>query len=179
MPDFESQLCNVTGTKDPLTLILRGGDVVRYHTEGRAVPRQSVAEHSWRVMVILDHLWPASPSMLLMAALYHDISEGFRGDPPACLGEDSQFVKDVDRLFYRHVGCTFWRDMPPEHIVRLKCADYLEALIFAGAHRYHRGAADIVRRAEGLVCRCIVLLPKEEQEKVNRFLEYVLEDIYG
>lgn len=176
--NFLSKLLQVVGTTDPLSIILRGGNVVRYHTEGHALPRQTVAEHSWRMMSILLHLWPDASREMILAAHSHDIPEGVRGDPPACLGEDSTFIQNFDRDIFAHVGCSNWRDMPYHDVARLKCADYLEALIFAGGYRYNRQAAEIVCRAERLVREWAVVLPTvEERARVLDFLELALEEI--
>ncbi len=56
------------GTDDPLTLKLRGGNVLRYHAEGDLI-RQSTAEHAWRAGVICMHLWPESSAVLLAAVI--------------------------------------------------------------------------------------------------------------
>jgi hypothetical protein len=175
---FHAQLQKITGTTDSLSLILRGGDVVRYHTEGHALPRQTVAEHTWRMIAILLHLWPDASRELILAAHSHDKPEGVRGDPPACLGEDSIFIQNLDRDILSHLKCPNWRDLPNHDVARLKCADYLEALIFAGSHCYNRKTAAIVRRAHELVLNCITRLPTEaERIMVHDFLVQVLEEI--
>lgn len=70
--------------------ILDGGFIERYHVKGqRKLMRQSVADHSWRMATIIfclystadgDHVLTAG---LVLAALFHDVSERVTGDMPA------------------------------------------------------------------------------------------------
>lgn len=64
-------------------LKLRGaGAVQRLHTM-RTVGRQSLAEHSWGVAMLVWHVAPEAPGHVFAAALVHDLHEWWTGDVPA------------------------------------------------------------------------------------------------
>ncbi len=62
--------------------IRAGGNVKRWHTT-QIIGEQTVAAHSWNVMLILHTLFPDCSRELLLAAMYHDVAEKFTGDMPA------------------------------------------------------------------------------------------------
>ena len=68
---------------DRLDLMWRGGQVTRYHTVN-LIRRQSVGEHTYGVMVMLNLLtgFSVSPG-LYEAALLHDVPEAETGDVPS------------------------------------------------------------------------------------------------
>lgn len=118
----------VCGTTSPLHLLLRGGAVRRYHTEGQDI-QQDVAQHSWRVMVILLNLWPESSPELIRAALYHDTAEGLLGDIPAPIKRDPAVKKifhDAEKRFIRFLDVDYESALTEEERVRLSIADKLE-----------------------------------------------------
>jgi 5'-deoxynucleotidase YfbR-like HD superfamily hydrolase len=59
--------------------LLEGGGVHRYHMK-QTLKDQQVATHSWRMAAILQSLWPDCRKELVMAALFHDVSERVTGD---------------------------------------------------------------------------------------------------
>lgn len=64
--------------------ILDGGWIERYHIKGqRMLTRQSVAEHSWRMAAIIFSIRPNCSASLILATLFHDVSERVTGDLPA------------------------------------------------------------------------------------------------
>lgn len=128
MTDMRALVLAVCGTDDPLRLILRGGAVRRYHTE-EGMAAQTVAEHTWRLMVILLHLWPDASPRLLTTALYHDVPEGLFGDAPAPVKRDPvlKAAYDVQEAEYSlFLGIRDESALNPAEYARLKCADYLE-----------------------------------------------------
>lgn len=78
---------------------LRAGGVVRYHAIPE-LPKQTIAEHTWRLIRILRLIWPDAPDHVIRHAECHDMDELFIGDIPAPvkieLGEDA-----VENLFTR------------------------------------------------------------------------------
>lgn len=71
-------------------MILQAGQVRRYHTKPMANP-QTIADHTWGVMVILDQIYdklaPTEDRLkgrpkVLKYALYHDVAEFVTGDCP-------------------------------------------------------------------------------------------------
>lgn len=76
---------------------LRAGGVVRYHALPE-IPKQTIAEHTWRLIRILRHVWVGVPDHIIKHAECHDMDELWVGDIPApvkkALGEDK-----VEELF--------------------------------------------------------------------------------
>ena len=62
--------------------IREGGDVERCHTTPHH-GSYNVAEHSWGVATLLGILHPTPSTPLILAALWHDVSERWTGDIPA------------------------------------------------------------------------------------------------
>lgn len=71
-------------------MILQAGQVRRYHTKPMANP-QTIADHTWGVMIILDQIYDKLPptneklmslTKVLRYALYHDVAEYVTGDSP-------------------------------------------------------------------------------------------------
>lgn len=114
---------------EKLTLKLKGGAVRRYHTEGNVIS-QSVAEHTWRVVVLLLHLWPDCSRELLLAAQYHDVAEGFTGDLPAPfkrLPGVKKLINSYELNYEDELGIFIL--VGAEDAARLKCADLLEGYL--------------------------------------------------
>ena len=64
--------------------LLDGGFIERYHIKGqRMITRQSVAEHSWRMVAMLFAMWPDARRELVHATAFLDVSERVTGDMPA------------------------------------------------------------------------------------------------
>ena len=63
-------------------MLRKGGSVKRWHTISNA-KEQTVAAHSWGVVVIIMELWPDSRADLIYASLLHDVPEQLIGDVPA------------------------------------------------------------------------------------------------
>ena len=134
---MQKQLLELCGTIDRLELLFRGGGVARYHSEP-SMHKQSVAEHSWRVMVLLLHFWPQCPARTLKAALFHDVSEGYHGDVPAPVKRVPSLrahYDDMEKAFLEHVGLTEHFDLPAAENARLKVCDYLELCITCKAQQ--------------------------------------------
>jgi 5'-deoxynucleotidase YfbR-like HD superfamily hydrolase len=65
-----------------LDFIMQAGGTLRFHTWPPTIKTQTVAEHSWRVAMLVNLLGP-SFGMPIMAALEHDMAECKIGDLPA------------------------------------------------------------------------------------------------
>jgi hypothetical protein len=123
------QLLSFCGSDDPLQVILRGGSVTRYHQEQPEL-RQSVAQHTWGVCVILLHLWPSVTPETLYAALYHDVAEGFIGDVPAPVKRAlPEGIEGLERAFMEHLKLPYDGDLMQSNLAKLKVADYAELCI--------------------------------------------------
>jgi len=91
---------------DRISKLRDGGAVVRYHTL-RTNRKQSVAEHSHGVAMLVLHVYPEAEVGVLKAALYHDLSEVVTGDIPATskwlspvLAHEENLLADVFRDKY-------------------------------------------------------------------------------
>ena len=114
-----------------LTETLQAGRVQRYH----AAPvdkKQSVAEHSWGVaMILLEICFPSKS--LLKAALIHDAAEYYTGDLPSPVKRVSPEVKELfDAL--EDDGLALLELIMPDLDARetrlLKIADCLEGMYY-------------------------------------------------
>lgn len=80
--------------------LLASGATTRYHTirdPGRV--KQSVAEHSWGVAVLIATYHPSPSANLLSAALTHDLAESRFGDIPAPTKREYPGIGDlIDKL---------------------------------------------------------------------------------
>jgi 5'-deoxynucleotidase YfbR-like HD superfamily hydrolase len=65
-----------------LDFIVAAGGTKRYHTWPPTIKTQTVAEHSWRVAMLVNLIGP-SFGMMIMGALEHDMAECKVGDLPA------------------------------------------------------------------------------------------------
>lgn len=63
-----------------LLTLIKAGITKRWHTK-LTLKEQSVAEHSWGVAMIVNHIYPNNAA-LIMAALTHDLHEIESGDIP-------------------------------------------------------------------------------------------------
>ena len=66
-----------------LKQVLKGGHVTRYHTRPEVSDNQTVADHTWRALIILTTLWPSVKKEALLSLLLHDVAEAELGDVPA------------------------------------------------------------------------------------------------
>lgn len=139
---IEAAIIQCLGTTDALALKLRGGAVKRYHTEPIDI-RQDVAQHTWRMMVILQHIWPDASRELLLAAMRHDMAEVFVGDLPAPLKRLGlcETLKGVEAEYEQYIG--IYSELSDLDHCRLKIADYLE-LIATVANCAHPRARQIM-----------------------------------
>jgi 5'-deoxynucleotidase YfbR-like HD superfamily hydrolase len=168
---IEASVERCLGTTDPLALKLRGGHVHRYHTEPIDI-RQDVAQHTWRMMTILQHIWPDASRELLVAALHHDMAEVFVGDLPAPLKR----LGVSEELKIAEVQYERWLGIHPElskiDHCRLKVADYLE-LLATVANCVHPRARQIANNGRDYIQLLADMLPEHEVIRVARVLEQI------
>lgn len=112
--------------------LLDGGWIDRYHVRGqRMLVRQSVAEHSWRVAMIVYCIEPEPRPQLIMAALCHDISERVTGDIPANVKranpEIERVIREVSTNEEVRLGIRF--DLLPNEMRLLSWADRFEGAL--------------------------------------------------
>lgn len=87
------------------------GRVTRYHTWPR-LKEQSVGEHTWQLLRILDCVWPEMPVQVWRAVLWHDVGEIATGDMPYPVKRNNAILGDeMDRLEQEAIRATLgkWR----------------------------------------------------------------------
>ena len=111
---------------------LEAGRVMRYH----AAPidkKQSVAEHSWGVAMILMEICKYPSKNLLKYAIMHDAAEFHTGDLPAPIKKANRQVKDMfddlEEDGFEILGLTL-PDLTVEEHRYLKIADCLEGMYY-------------------------------------------------
>lgn len=168
MKKLLEELC---GTADPLAIVFRAGRVERYHAEGLGI-HQSVAEHTFRVVMLLHHLWPDSPRDIILAALYHDVAEGVFGDMPAPVKRMPSFraaMSDAENDFYQHFGFRSAETLSPIDRHRLKVCDYLE-LCLTCANLSGVDAERITRKGHEYVIEAASKLSRDDWELIKNFI---------
>ncbi len=169
------------GSNHPLVLKLRGSNVKRFHAEGEIGINQDVAQHTCRVMLILDYLWPNN-AVLLRAALYHDLAEGLTGDIPGPLKRSLSTPMYVEYKNLEHEYEDYLEIPTVEGInfYRLKAADYLDLVLTATQLPRSRRAVQILTNGIRWVEEMAQKLPEEDAQLVmNLFKEIQKGRIYG
>jgi 5'-deoxynucleotidase YfbR-like HD superfamily hydrolase len=135
-----------------LRVPMSAGNVTRYHTI-RMIHKQSVAEHSWGVAMVILWLYGHEhvPASLMRAALLHDVAEVATGDMPAPVKwsseQLSQAMINAENTFNEEHGLGDL-DLPMNLSRILKFADMCELIIFClgEANMGNREARSIARR---------------------------------
>lgn len=124
--------------------LLRAGSVKRFHIVNTA-RTQTLAEHQYMVAILAGEIakrmdfTPEGISYVMTAALVHDAGEARTGDIPT----------PTKKLLRKEFGAQFDDalnkfDIPTQHggevKAILKCADYLDSMIFLNEHRVGRHA---------------------------------------
>lgn len=105
-------------------------DTLRYHTQ-RTLRSQTVGQHSFNMLMLIDLIAPDSRKEVLQAVLFHDLPEKFTGDMPAPIKRASPALKVLmDQLetdlapLYREF------DLTPEEHALVKWVDLMELAMF-------------------------------------------------
>ena len=151
--------------KEQIRFVLKGGEVLRYHTI-RTLQQDSVGYHSFGVAWFVWFLRPESRTMLIMAALAHDLAEHKTGDLPAPtkreLGIGPQFAA-LEEGILRHIGLHFELDKEEERI--LKLADCAQGALFCTRERSlgNRGVDVVWARYIEYIRERLMDEPKEQE----------------
>lgn len=110
--------------------LYRAGSVERYHTV-RTHHRQTLADHSWGVAMVLLKIKPSVGADVLKAALVHDLAESVTGDVPFPVKRDYPKLADalraVELEFNKRHELT---DLAGADLTLLKWADMAELCLF-------------------------------------------------
>lgn len=136
-----------------LEALFDGGFIERYHIKGqRMITRQSVADHSWRMAAIVFAVYNRAPgdvclsARLLLATLFHDVSERVTGDIPANVKRHNpaiqRAVNEVSTAEEQRLGIRF--DLNDDQQTLLSWADRYEGALHC-YDEYEMGNRKIVQ----------------------------------
>jgi 5'-deoxynucleotidase YfbR-like HD superfamily hydrolase len=113
--------------------VLNSGYVARYHAH-RTIHKQTVAEHTWRMMVIYVQHFGSPPSHVWQYMLTHDSQEYVTGDIPFVIKRMYPELKSILQKIEYDVATTM--GIPDIQLTdvehwRVKIADLLEMKSFA------------------------------------------------
>ena len=96
------------------------GRVTRYHTWPR-LREQSVGEHTWQLMRILDCVWPEMPVRVWRTVLWHDVGEIATGDMPYPVKRNNTILgREMDRLEHEAIEKILEKWRPTGELLALK-----------------------------------------------------------
>lgn len=127
--------------------ILRAGTIKRWHIVNTA-RQQTNAEHQHNVAVLAQNLChrlniPDEITLRLMAAaLVHDAGECKTGDIPTPFKKElrASFGAAFEEMLAKYDPVPSLHRLPPEAAAILKCADYLDSLLFLEENKVGRHA---------------------------------------
>ena len=117
--------------KTTLDFLLDGAQVRRFHTRA-TVATETVGHHSHGVATIALLLDPDASRDLIIAALYHDLSEHVTGDIPSPMKREygiSAQISDIEEKLMLQAGITF-PTLSEKDQRTLKLADIAHGAIF-------------------------------------------------
>jgi len=115
-----------------LPALYRAGNVERFHTMSTH-KRQTLADHSWGVLMIIAHVSDGPVGHQLMgAALCHDLAESVTGDVPytakRASGELVEALSAVEMQFDRDFDIVY--KLTEEEVDLLRWADMMELMMY-------------------------------------------------
>jgi 5'-deoxynucleotidase YfbR-like HD superfamily hydrolase len=174
MISLNDYLKETYGSSNRLFWFLRGGEVSRFHNE--PLRKQRVAEHSWRVRIIIDYLWPDASEALRNAAIYHDVAEGLTGDIPAPIKRHPAVtvaLHGFEHEFEQFLGLP---DLCEVDTARLKIADYLELVLTVDEQSPHR-AAHVRRNGQGYIGQALEAIGDEvERHRLGTLITQIVDE---
>lgn len=149
----------------------KGGRVRRFHTEP-FIGEQNNAHHSHGVALIVHYLHPEASKNLIIAALTHDIEEGYLGDMP---GQVKHFHKPLKKAMndaekkYRKLHGLDIKLSKKEQVI-LKWADTIE-LLFTCYDQIKLGNINVISIVDNLVKMSADYPPFDKAIKLFSILE--------
>ena len=116
-----------------LDFALAGAEVTRYHTVTTLV-KETVGHHSHGVAMLVHLLNPEASKQVLLAALFHDLSEHLTGDIPSPAKREYGIGEQVSQLedrLMREVGIHM-PQLSSEDTRLLKLADIAHGALYCG-----------------------------------------------
>ena len=116
---------------DRFKMMIAGGQVTRFHT-GLTIKENTVAQHTFNMLVIADNLYMGQPpDWLMRAILYHDLHEAITGDIPYPVKKEPD-VRLAIKALEHEVEEKFDLLVPlnPQQQDILKAIDMLEFLLY-------------------------------------------------
>ena len=136
---------DVSAFKEQLDQRLEGGDILRYHTAPKVGRGQTVGQHTWRGLVLLDMIWPSAPMQVWRYFLYHDVPELFTGDIPSPLkwaNEDFlRIITQIEENVCDKMGFPTKSDLSLDEQLVVEMIDVLELML------YCKPLKDTIRKA--------------------------------
>jgi 5'-deoxynucleotidase YfbR-like HD superfamily hydrolase len=157
-----------------LPLTLNSGGVLRFH----AVPgmtKQTVAEHSWGVAVILIQILPEACGSVLRHALFHDIAEVETGDIPHPFKQKHLVINDYIKqeelnVFARYGIRQEWLTDRETHAIKI--ADCLDGMTYC-VNRFQAGERAAAQPFETWMAFLEAYKPLETFPKAVEYLDHL------
>lgn len=114
--------------------VLWAGSIVRYHNRPTA-QRQTVGEHTWRVLVIYTELYGMPRAEVYKHIIYHDVPEIVTGDIPFMPKREfpqlKQVLHHIELDYIPNILDYSLPEITKEEKTQIKTADLLEMMFFA------------------------------------------------
>ena len=146
-----------------LALLRRAARVQRMHTQPTLRP-QTVGEHTFNAMAILDYVDPEADKVVWRALLHHDAAEAITGDVPATAKWRFEMLSSA----ISQAECTLETEydmivpLTKEQIGILKYCDIMELAMF-GIEEAERGDLAMVKVARA----CIKAIEDKGLQSIN------------
>jgi 5'-deoxynucleotidase YfbR-like HD superfamily hydrolase len=162
----------------------RSGTVKRFHTM-EAIQEDTVAQHSWGVVLILLMVWPSVPWQLLIGAHLHDYGEKATGDMPGPVKWGDPVLEALlDKMEHEHIQKTLHPQLAkiiealsPSDWALVELCDRAEFCIRMIHERLlgNRYAEIYYKRAWDKMTQVLELYRATFQEKDSRLIEGIAE----
>lgn len=130
---------------------LATGDILRYHTAPQVGQGQTVGQHTWRGLVLLDMIWPSAPMQIWRYFLYHDAAELFTGDIPSPIKWSNkalqEIIAELEEDICDKMGLPSKTDFPRDEQLLVEMIDVLELMFHCNPLRKTIAKAEEIYQA--------------------------------